>query len=175
MDNKKQKSSLDVEHFSELLLASLANNTMVKIFSNPDIKTACLPFDYKDKIEKIVNDKSFLDLFLDLINLEEYQKNQLSFEKSLSESVSNELKKLGKKVEIDIEQDMLYIRYTSFEVGDILSKYDESTIQTMNHFASLINNYAFSREFVIQQRYNNDNKSDNLVGKVLKKIQRRFN
>lgn len=160
VDYKKYKPDISIEQFSELLLATLANNTMIKNFSKPNIKIASLPFDYTCNIAKIMHENdNFKICFSKLIDFDAYYSDQIDWEKSLGERLDYELKKANKKIEVSFENERLYINYTEEEIKNVLSKYDEEIVKLMKDFAYLINSYSFSRTFDLEQHQKEESDS----------------
>ena len=140
---------IDLEHFVELLLVTLANKDRLQpSFIDKRIKRhAILSTDYKKKIENTMYDEDS-KCFTKLIDYFDYYEHQSKWEMDISEC----LKKYSDRIKYNFEFDYLEIEFTINEIKEILSKYDVETKETMEVFIyySDIGNNDYS-----QKRHNN--------------------
>ncbi len=129
---------LDMEHFIDLLLASLASKTKTKV--------ASLPQNYKESIEKIMYAKNGWGIkFSELIDANKYYEDQYEWEKDFSIGIIEYLKKQQKEAQYDFNVDSINIKYTTNEIEETFNKYDNNVIETMNHFSNLIEAFSNNR------------------------------
>ena len=146
MENKK---TLNINEFVYLLLATLAQNPIIFDMKDRSKKIISLPIQYKQIIENILcADNGWKEEFSVLIDIEEYFENHFAWEQKLSLTLKQALIDLNKTFEYDFECDKLLIYFTQDEINMILSKYtDEELKNIMDHFANLLVDYIYTREF----------------------------
>lgn len=142
-------SVLEINDFVYLMLATLANNSNYISFNNLGSKYACLPSNYKQIIENILCESSYLNEdFSCLIDIESYFKNHFMWENRLSYFIKLILAELGKNIEYDVENDNLLIAFDNKEINDILNKYNDDVVKNkMSYFVELLNSYIYTREY----------------------------
>ena len=86
---------VDIDHFVELLLTCLANNTypIVSFLQEKEKKFANLPVDYLMCIEKILTEQEFGYYFAELIDFRTYYEHQLAWEDKFKKAISDYLKR----------------------------------------------------------------------------------
>lgn len=144
---------VDMKGFATLLLADLASKE--EISQNGEVKHAHLPMDYKNRIEKIMYEENEWGIkFSGLLDINEYYEHQIDWEQELGKTISNVINELGKKDQTtyNLELDTIEIIFTDEEIKEIKSRYDEETLEIMDHFSNLIDDYSFSRELEIDRR-----------------------
>lgn len=165
------KKALSLEKFSLLLLATLANNSKMIYLRKKDRnkKTACLPANYKQTIENILCEgNGWEKTFSCLIDTKAYFENHFLWEWQLSLVLKKTLQKLNKNIEYHFTTDSLYITFTQEEVDIILNSFKNKHIkETMSHFANLIVDYIYTREYK-EKYYNKDEKSIKLMRELEK-------
>ena len=145
--------NIDMKHFVTLLLADLASKTHIIRFDGSDIKTACLSTDYKRIIEDIMYQENGWGIkFATLINIYSYYEFQSDWEKKLGKTLEKVLKELNKEPVYDFENDTLKIDFTTKEIENIKSVYDEETLANMSHFTNLISDCIFTRNFTLTRK-----------------------
>lgn len=139
---------IDLEHFVELFLISLANFNKLSSYSQDEKKeyTAVLPLNYKDNIYDAMFGPDALS-FLHLINHYDYYENQSNWEYKLSEEINKYLMKNNKKLNYNFQNDRIEISFYDEEITKILEKYDSSIKNTMKNFISYI-------DILGEKRYN---------------------
>ena len=66
--------------------------------------------------------------------------------------ISNVLNSLNKKIDYDLVMDSFRVSFTTDEVNDILSKYNnEKLLNTMDNFTNLLTDLIYTRQF--QERF----------------------
>ncbi len=138
---------LDMNHFVELFLVSIALNGNLKEQSLKTYTIANLPVDYKNSIEKIMHsiDTGWAIEFANLIDINFYFETQADWELTFSKAIRDYLKKHYKNVEYDFEFDSIHIFFSQAEITYILNKYDQDCIKKMNHFAKLVLGFSKNR------------------------------
>lgn len=143
----KMEKAIDIKDFTCLLLAMLANKSKAINLIDKDVKTICLPNNYKEIIEKIMNSNNgWEEDFACLINAEEYFENNYKWEDKFSRCLREVLKDIGQKAEYDVVYDCIEIKITQEKVNDILEKYTDKKInEEMDRFSNLLVDYSFTR------------------------------
>lgn len=150
MENKK---ALSINEFVYLLLATLAQNPKIFDMKDRSKKIISLPIQYKQIIENMLcADNGWKEEFSVLIDTEEYFENHFAWEMELAITLKQSLIELEKTYEYDFEYDRIRINFTQNEIDMIMSKYpDEELRNVMDHFANLLVDYIYTREF--QERF----------------------
>lgn len=161
--------TLSINKFATLLIASLADNSRVIDYNNLDNKVAVIPADYKQRIENIIcAGNGWQNEFSPLININEYFEDHFAWEQQLATQIKIILKKMGKKMKYDIENDSIKISFSQKEVDSLLSNYkDNKVIQIMDHFVSLMGDVIYTREF--QEEFHDYNAKSIQYMKKMKK------
>ena len=143
------EKALDLNDFTILMLATLADNSRVINFINRDNKVAVIPVDYKQRIENILcAENGWKEEFSILINIDEYFEDHFAWEQQFAMQIKNVIERLGKNFEYDFLGDSINLSFTQKEVDFILSNYrDEKLKNIMKHFTSLLSDLIYSREF----------------------------
>lgn len=136
---------IDLYHFVELLLVTLANDQADD--SNVEgIKIAKLYPDFKEKIERAMFDENGYQLdYLQLIDGYQYYENQAKWEMSLAKNLQEYLKQNHKALEYNFEYDHIEIEFTVSEISRILENYDQKTQEIMKNFIAYIEHHELSR------------------------------
>lgn len=143
--------NIDMKNFVILLLADLASKTCIIRFDDSDIKTACLSTEYKKIIEDIMYQENGWGIkFATLIDIYSYYEFQSDWEKKLGKTIEQVLNELNKTFVYDFENDIIKMDFTSKEIEDIKSRYDEETLANMDHFTNLISNTVFNRRHKLE-------------------------
>lgn len=150
MENKK---TLSINEFVYLLLATLAQNPRIFDMKDRSKKIISLPIQYKQIIENILcADNGWKEEFSVLIDTEEYFENHFAWEQKLALTLKQALIDLNKTFEYDFEYDKLLISFTQEEINMILSQYPNEELKNiMDHFANLLVDYIYTREFQEEQ------------------------
>ena len=144
---------MNMKNFVMLLLADLASKSRIYHLDGRKTKTACLSSDYKRIIEDIMYQENGWGIkFAELINIYTYYEFQQEWEEKLGRTLKEVLEKLQKEVIYDYERDIIEIEFTEEEIDNIKSMYDEKTLEVMDHFSNLINDYAFSRRHKLDRK-----------------------
>ena len=146
------KESLPLKDFIYLLLAMSAKYDDRRYNMNSGkTKTAVLPLNYKEVIEDILCEPNgWKYRFSRLINIDEYFENHFRWERNFSRELKAVASELNKKITYDLEYDHLLIDFTDEEVEAIFAKYsdiDEETKHRIRHFAILLNDLIFRRQY----------------------------
>ncbi len=142
---------MDMQNFVMLLLADLANKSPV--FSQ---NIACLPVDYKQRMQEIMYEENGWGIrFSKLIPIEIYYENQKEYEQKLGLALQEALRQLGKETDYDFVSDCLKISFTQGEIEQIKNRYDPETLEIMDHFSNLLQDYSFSRNARLEQKMGN--------------------
>lgn len=146
MENEKV---LTIDEFAQLLLVTLASNPIVMDIKDKNKKIVSLPIQYKQIIENILcAENGWRERFSVLIDIEEYFENHFVWERKLALSIKQFLSYLNKPFEYDFENDRLLINFTQNEIEEIMLKYpDEELRNIMYHFANLLINYIYTRDY----------------------------
>ena len=141
--------TLSLRDFTILLIATLADNPRQIDLINRDNKIAMIPVDYKQKIENIMcAGNGWTEKFSVLINTDEYFNDHFAWEQQLGLEIKNVLLQMGKTFEYDFVMDSINISFSQREIDYILSHYNNENIKDiMKHFATLINDYIYTREY----------------------------
>lgn len=148
---------VDMKGFVTLLLAELASKDEGSVRKG-EVRYACLPIDYKSRIEQIMYQQNGWGIkFSRLIDINEYYEDQKQWEQNLGNTIKEVLSEIknGYKIDCNFETDTLVIPFTVKEIETIKDSYDEETLEIMDYFSNLIVSYCYSREFIIDQRYLN--------------------
>ena len=143
------EKALSLNGFAILLIVTLANNSKVIDLINKDNKVAVIPVDYKQRIENIMcAENGWKDRFSVLIDIDEYFDDHFAWEQQLALQIKNVLQQMNKNFEYDFLRDSINISFSQGEIDLILSHYKNDNVKNiMNHFASLISDYIYTREF----------------------------
>ena len=143
------KKTLDLRDFTILLIVKLADNSKIIDLRDSDNKVAVLPANYKQRIENILcAGNGWKEKFSVLIDIEEYFDDHFIWEHQLALEIKSVLQQMGKNFEYDFVHDSINIPFTQKEIDLVLSKYkDEDVKNIMDHFAALIGDYIYTREF----------------------------
>ena len=149
----ERKNTLDIYDFVLLLLATLAQNSRIIMLEDKNKKVVSLPVQYKQIIQNILcADNNWREKFSILIDTEEYFKDHFMWEQKLSLALKKVLSDFNKTCVYDFEDDKISIFLTPNEINKILFLYqDEELKSTMDHFANLLVDYIYTREF--QEKY----------------------
>lgn len=145
MDNNR----LSLNDFVLLMFAMLAKNSKLNDLKDPNKKIACLPFNYKQIIENILcADNGWKEKFSILIDIDEYFDDHFGWEFNLAYVIGSVLNSLNKKLDYDLVMDRFSVSFTSDEVNNILTKYNnEKLLNTMDHFTNLLTDLIYTRQF----------------------------
>lgn len=143
------QKSLPIEEFVTLLLATLANESKMIDLDNRDKKIVSLPSNYKQIIENILcAENGWKEEFSILIDTEQYFDDHFGWEMELALTFENVLKELNKDAHYDFLMDRLLISFNQSEIDMIIDRYqDEFLKNTIDHFASLLTSYIYTRDF----------------------------
>lgn len=143
------EKTLSLKRFSILLIVTLADNSKVIDLINRDNRVAVIPVDFKKRIENILcAENGWKDRFSVLIDTDEYFDDHFAWEQQLALQIKNVLQQMNKKFEYDFVRDSINISFSQKEIDEILSHFKDDNVKNiMNHFASLISDYIYTREF----------------------------
>ena len=142
------EETLKIEDFVYLLLATLGNNPKIIDLTDRDKRIVSLPSNYKQRIQNILcAENRWKEMFSVLIDIEEYFDDHFAWETRLANTLRIVLQVMNKNIEYDFERDSLIITFTNEEVEDVLNRYDEDIVNSMDHFTNLLTDYIYSREF----------------------------
>lgn len=149
----KRNCTLSLNDFVLLMFAMLAKNSKLNDLKDSNIKIACLPFNYKQIIENILcADNGWKEKFSILIDIDEYFDDHFGWEMNLAYVIGDVLNSLNKKLDYDLVMDRFSVSFTTDEVNDILTKYNnEKLLNTMEHFTNLLTDLIYTRQF--QERF----------------------
>ncbi len=140
--------ALSTYDFAKLFLAKLAENSI----STNKSPCAFIPFNYRERIKNILYaDNCWKERFSSLIDMEKYFDDHFFWEENFAKDLLKVLKDLKKEFKFDIVNEYMTVNFSKKEIHEILSSYDENTIQLANHFVSLALDVIYSREF--QENY----------------------
>ncbi len=141
--------ALTLHAFVLLFLAKLADNSLSIDYRQLNIKSANIPFNYRERIENILcANKSWRDNFAVLINLKEYFEDHFFWEEELANEILNVVNELGKKIDFNIVSEYMSIDFSEKEISDILKRFDKYTVSQMDHFVNLLLDAIYSREYL---------------------------
>lgn len=130
---------IDMQHFVEITLASLANKSQDFYFYKTNKKTAYLPINYKNIIENIMYEANGWGIrFSPLINIKTYYENQLDWEIKLANQINKYLNTHDKQISIDLENDYYKIEFQDEEINQIMAEYDDDFLNIVDHFTNLL-------------------------------------
>ena len=163
------EKALSLNGFAILFIVTLANNSRVIDLINKDNKVAVIPVDYKQRIENIMcAENGWKDRFSVLIDIDEYFDDHFAWEQQLALQIKNVLQQMNKNFEYDFLRDSINISFSQREIDLILSHYMNDNVKNiMNHFASLISDYIYTREFQ-EQFYDYNSRSIQYMKKLQK-------
>lgn len=143
---------LDLKNFVELLFACLANK---KILEGRMRKPIYFPFDYLRIIEMIMNneDSTWKIKFSKLIDIKKYYEKQSEWELMLGREINKYLSE--KRVVYDFGYNYFSVGIREEETDEILKKYDEETIEIMEHFTNLLSDVSYERRALLIQKESN--------------------
>ena len=144
------KKVLDLKKFTYLFLATMAKKTPIIQLDakNKHILDCRLPVNFKQNIQNIMCEQNgWAEKFSNLIDITEYFYDHFAWERKFSRAIDEVLKELNKKCTLDIECDSISIDFTEKEVNLILSKFPTPLKDNMNHFANLVADQIYTREF----------------------------
>lgn len=156
---KLMKKVLTKKQFICLLLAKLAEKTPIIQAKpkNKDILVCCLPARYKQNIQNIMCEQNgWTEKFSNLIDVEEYFENHFVWETKISNTLEDVLQELNKSYKYNFYYDRIEITFTQEEVDAIYKKFTKPVIENMDHFANLVGDYTYTREFQENFRFQDD-------------------
>ena len=141
---------LEIEDFVRLMLVRLAHDSQIIDLCNPNIKYACIPNDYKQRIAYILTaNNGWKEEFSSIIDIDHYFKNHFEWEEQMSNALANELSVMGRKYEYDFMKDGIRIIYDENDIIELMACYSiRELIDTMDHFVSLLGSHYFSKEYL---------------------------
>lgn len=158
---KLMKKVLTQKQFCLLLLAKLAEKTPLIPLKpkNKDVLICRLPARYKQNIQNIICEQNgWTEKFSNLIDVEEYFNDHFTWESNLSNVLEEVLKELKKSYKYNFYHDSLEINFTKEEVDAIYKKFTKPVIENMDHFANLVGDYIYTRQYQEEHR-NHDERS----------------
>ena len=152
------KKVLTIKQFTYLFLATMAEQSKIIQLDpkNKDILVCVLPATYKQNIQNIMCEQNgWAEKFSTLIDVEQYFDNHFHWEDMLSLQIEDALETLGKKYEYDFFTDTIRIDFSKGEVEVILQKFPKSAQENMDHFARLVGDFIYTRQY--QEQYHDNN------------------
>ena len=146
---ESKKKTLSLEDFVTLLLATLTKEPKIINLKDCDRKIVSIPSNYKQVIENILcAENGWKEEFSILIDVEQYFDDHFGWEFQLALMFEKVLQDLNKEVKYDFYMDRLLINFNQQEIDMIMNKYqDEHLKHIMEHFASLLTDYIYTRDF----------------------------
>ncbi len=142
---------IDMKNFVLLLLADLARKSTTFCLDNEDLMIASLPLNYCEIIEKIMYTENGWGIkFAELIDIYSYYENQSDWEKELGRTITKIIQDEKLHSNLDLEYNCIEIQFTKEGVKEIRSRFDDETLDIMNHFSSLIDDASFKRLCIIE-------------------------
>ena len=152
------KKVLTLKQFAYLFLATMADQSKI-IQLDPkkkDILECVLPVTYKQNIQNIMCEQNgWAEKFSTLIDVEEYFDNHFIWEDMLSFQIEDALKTLGKDYVYDFSSDTIRIEFSKGEVEVLLKKFPKAARENMDHFARLVGDFIYTRQYAEQYHDNN--------------------
>ena len=140
--------AISIREFAILFLVKMADNSRGINFNNPNLKTAYIPFNYRERIENILcANNNWKDEFSVLINMEEYFEDHFDWEKVCASEILKVANELKKQLEFSIVSEYISITFSKDEIIKLLANYDCETVECMDHFVNLVLDIIYGREF----------------------------
>ena len=155
------KKVLTLKQFTYLFLATMAEQSKIIQFdpNKKDILECCIPATYKQNIQNIMCEQNgWAEKFSTLIDVEQYFDNHFIWEDMLSLQIEDAFEALGKTYVYDFSTDTIRIEFSKGEVEAILRKFPKSAKENMDHFARLVGDFIYTRQFS-EQYYDNNARS----------------
>lgn len=144
---------MDINNFALLLLADMASKSKIFYSDKRNSKTASLPLNYCEVIEKIMYEENgWGSKFAELIDIYSYYENQSDWEMELGAAISKILQDEKLKSDLDLEYSYLNIHFTKTQIEEIKSRFDEETLDIMDHFSNLLGAYVYTRRWSIESK-----------------------
>jgi hypothetical protein len=145
---------IDMKDFAKYLLLELANHSMVVNYDNPSIKTCSLPVNYKQIIKEIMyKDNGWGLAFSQLIDINEYYENELSWEEKFSNNLSLIIKESHKPAFYNWNYDTLEFKFEQGEINSALVDLDLNVKSRIEQFACLMLHIYNSRRKSLEVKY----------------------
>ena len=143
------KKPLSLKNLSLGLMASIAEESPIIYYKQPDRKACVLPASFKQNIQNIMcADNGWLEEFSELINVEDYLDDHFGWELEFATTLEKTIEELGKTFKYDLKRDSITIEFTAKEVEEILSKFPNKTRNVLNHFSRLVRDRIYTREYL---------------------------
>ena len=140
--------AISIREFTVLFLVKMADVSRGINFNNPNLKTAYIPFNYRERIENILcANNNWKDEFSILINMEEYFEDHFDWERAFANEILKVTNELKKQLEFDIVSEYISITFSKDEIIKLLANYDRKTVKCMDHFVNLVLDVIYGREF----------------------------
>ena len=151
------KKVLTLKQFTYLFIATMAEQSkIIQLDPNKkDILECAIPATYKQNIQNIMCEQNgWAEKFSNLIDVEQYFDNHFLWEDMLSLQIKEALETLGKNYVYDFSSDSIRIEFTKREVEAILKKFPKSVKENMDHFARLVGDFIYTRQYSEQYHDN---------------------
>ncbi len=154
---------MDINNFALLLLADMASKSKIFYSDKQNSMTASLPLNYCEVIEKIMYEENGWGIkFAELIDIYSYYENQSDWEMELGAAISKILQDEKLKSDLDLEYSYLNIHFTKTQIEEIKSRFDEETLDIMDHFSNLLGAYVYTRQWSIESNEMTRNRNRHL-------------
>ena len=141
--------AISIHDFAKLLLAKLAENTLVINFYDLSEKHACISFNYLERIESILRtNNGWREEFSVLIDIQDYFEDRLDWEERLARELLLVTEELGKKMTFDFVHGHFSVIFKEDEIGQIYHGYDSQLVEVMSHFANLMLHDTLLRHYL---------------------------
>ena len=143
---------VDMKNFVLLLLADLAQKSNSFYLDNKNLMIAELPLNYCEIIEKIMYAENGWGIkFAELIDIYSYYESQSDWEKELGKTITQTIQEEKLQSNLDLEYNYIEIKFTKEKVKEIRNRFDDKTLNIMNHFSNLIGDASSTRLCIIEE------------------------
>ena len=140
--------ALSIRDFARLLLIICAKKTSKIDLSRPQVRTAYIPFNYRQRIENILcANNGWEKEFAILIDVDYYLEDHFWWEENLAEEILGVAEEYQKEISYDLVSELLSIDFFAFEIKMTERYYNENVVKTMERFVNLLLDAIYSRRF----------------------------
>lgn len=131
---------VSIDNFVELLIASLANSSLIYHFQEKSkMKVAKLPLNYKEIIKRVMYDeKENILNYSKIIDIEQYYDNTDDWENEFDKALNNYFSKNNKSCVYNFEKNRLEIKYSIDELKEVFIKYDSDILNIASELADAL-------------------------------------
>lgn len=123
-----------MEHFVSLFMAISA----IRSDSSSDgVKSIYIPIDIKPVIKEALSYENYHQYFSEIINMDVYLENPQAWIDKFEETLNLYFKNSNRAINVNSDTDKIELYYTQNEIDEVVSKYNDSTLKSMDVFVKL--------------------------------------